>query len=144
MTGHDNGLITIALIEADDAERERRRAAMRRALPLAARSFPSRGRPLLLGRAGSRRRPARGMPGDLWRRQPGLQCGAAACTTRTGRTGRLAGTLRQRSMPATHPWEDWAETWAHYLHIVDTLEMASAFGITVKPRLTRDENSRAQ
>jgi hypothetical protein len=20
-----------------------------------------------------------------------------------------------------HPWEDWAETWAHYLHMVDTL-----------------------
>jgi hypothetical protein len=32
-----------------------------------------------------------------------------------------------------------AETWAHYLHIIDTLEMASAFGITVRPRLTRDE-----
>ena len=28
MTGHDNGLITIALAEADDAERERRRTAM--------------------------------------------------------------------------------------------------------------------
>jgi hypothetical protein len=23
-----------------------------------------------------------------------------------------------------HPWEDWAETWAHYLHMVDTLETA--------------------
>ena len=20
------------------------------------------------------------------------------------------------------PWEDWAETWAHYLHMTDTLE----------------------
>ena len=34
-----------------------------------------------------------------------------------------------------HPWEDFAETWAHYLHIVDTLEMASAFGLEVKPSL---------
>ena len=25
-----------------------------------------------------------------------------------------------------HPWEDWAETWAHYLHMVDTLETARA------------------
>jgi len=33
----------------------------------------------------------------------------------------------------THPWEDFAETWAHYLHIVDTLEMASEFGIEVNP-----------
>jgi hypothetical protein len=22
----------------------------------------------------------------------------------------------------SHPWEDWAETWAHYLHIMDMLE----------------------
>lgn len=27
---------------------------------------------------------------------------------------------------ASHPWEDFAETWAHYLHITDTLEMAGA------------------
>ena len=26
-----------------------------------------------------------------------------------------------------HPWEDFAETWAHYLHIVDTLETARGF-----------------
>jgi hypothetical protein len=35
----------------------------------------------------------------------------------------------------THAWEDWAETWAHYLHIVDTLEMAQAFGLQVRPTL---------
>jgi hypothetical protein len=35
-----------------------------------------------------------------------------------------------------HPWEDWAETWAHYFHMVDTLEMAGAFGIRVAPEVT--------
>ena len=30
-----------------------------------------------------------------------------------------------------HPWEDWAETWAHYLHMIDTLETAQAFGFEV-------------
>jgi hypothetical protein len=30
-----------------------------------------------------------------------------------------------------HPWEDWAETWAHYLHMVDTLETAKSHGLTV-------------
>ena len=30
-----------------------------------------------------------------------------------------------------HPWEDWAETWAHYLHIVDTLETAAAYAFSV-------------
>jgi hypothetical protein len=38
----------------------------------------------------------------------------------------------------THPWEDFAETWAHYLHIVDTLEMAGAFTLRVSPRLDTD------
>ena len=30
---------------------------------------------------------------------------------------------------SSHPWEDWAETWAHYLHIVDSLETAMAHGL---------------
>ena len=29
-----------------------------------------------------------------------------------------------------HPFEDWAETWAHYMHIIDTLETAKNFSIT--------------
>jgi hypothetical protein len=33
-----------------------------------------------------------------------------------------------------HPWEDWAETWAHYLHIVDTLSTTRAYGLALKPR----------
>jgi len=32
-----------------------------------------------------------------------------------------------------HPWEDWAETWAHYLHIVDTLGTARTYGMALKP-----------
>jgi len=31
-----------------------------------------------------------------------------------------------------HPWEDWAETWAHYLHIFDTLETAKTYGLRVQ------------
>jgi hypothetical protein len=30
---------------------------------------------------------------------------------------------------SAHPHEDWAETWAHYLHLVDTIETSRAFGI---------------
>jgi hypothetical protein len=41
---------------------------------------------------------------------------------------------------STHPWEDWAETWAHYFHMVDTLETASAFGMRVRP--ARDQGRR--
>ncbi len=36
---------------------------------------------------------------------------------------------------SVHPWEDWAETWAHYLHIVDTVETAYNFGIGIEPVL---------
>ena len=38
---------------------------------------------------------------------------------------------------ATHPWEDFAETWAHYLHIVDTLEMVAASGMSVRPKIDK-------
>ncbi|MDO8211139.1 putative zinc-binding metallopeptidase [Conexibacter sp. CPCC 206217] len=30
-----------------------------------------------------------------------------------------------------HPWEDWAETFAHYLHINDALRTAAAWGVRV-------------
>jgi hypothetical protein len=31
-----------------------------------------------------------------------------------------------------HPWEDWAETFAHYLHIRDTEQTAAAYGLVVE------------
>jgi hypothetical protein len=34
-----------------------------------------------------------------------------------------------------HPWEDFAESWAHYFHMIDTLETANAFGLRVRPKL---------
>ena len=34
-----------------------------------------------------------------------------------------------------HPWEDFAETFAHVLHISDALETAHAFGLTVDPQV---------
>lgn len=30
---------------------------------------------------------------------------------------------------SVHPWEDWAECWAHYLHVVDSLDTALGFGL---------------
>src|SRR3984893_18530979 len=38
----------------------------------------------------------------------------------------------------SHPWEDVAEPWAHYLHIVDTLETASAFGLRIAPSVDKE------
>jgi hypothetical protein len=39
---------------------------------------------------------------------------------------------------SSHPWEDWAETWAHYLHLMDTLETAFSFGIRIQPDMIQD------
>jgi len=38
------------------------------------------------------------------------------------------------SYASAHPWEDWAETGAHYFHILDLTETASSFGMTLKPQ----------
>jgi hypothetical protein len=43
---------------------------------------------------------------------------------------------------AMHPWEDWAETWAHYLHIVDTLETAWQFSLGTHPQAGDDTQAR--
>lgn len=31
---------------------------------------------------------------------------------------------------SVHPWEDWAETWAHYMHMIDGTETARSFGLS--------------
>ena len=45
---------------------------------------------------------------------------------------------------SAHPWEDWAETWAHYLHMVDTLETAYQFGLSLQPRVTENAETSAE
>jgi hypothetical protein len=48
-------------------------------------------------------------------------------------TGPLPGWEQQyiSAYAASHPWEDWAETWAHYLQIIDGLETCESLGIHV-------------
>lgn len=36
---------------------------------------------------------------------------------------------------SSHPWEDWAETWANYLHIMAMAETSFSFGLKVDPNL---------
>lgn len=40
-----------------------------------------------------------------------------------------------------HPWEDWAETWAHYLHIADTLGTARSYGVALRPEPSGSSHS---
>jgi hypothetical protein len=131
MTGHDDGLITIALAEADDAERERRRASM---------GEPYR---TILGHF---RHEVGHFYWDVLVRD-GTRL--AECRAVFGNDEEDYGEALQRhydkgvpsnwqenyisSYATTHAWEDFAETWAHYLHIIDTLEMARSLGMTVRP-----------
>lgn len=39
-----------------------------------------------------------------------------------------------------HPWEDWAESWAHYMHLIDALETAYTFGLHVNPNQNNTEH----
>jgi hypothetical protein len=43
-------------------------------------------------------------------------------------------TVHMTAYAASHPLEDWAETFAHYLHIVDGLDTAIANGLTPADR----------
>ena len=36
-----------------------------------------------------------------------------------------------------HPWEDWAESWAHYLHMLDTLDTAASYNLSMKSPSTK-------
>ena len=133
MTGHDEGAITIALAEADDAERERRRAAMGEPYRTLLGHFRHEVGHFywdILVRDGDQLEACRAVFGDD-RQDYG------AALKRHYAEGPPAD-WRERFVSAyatTHPWEDFAETWAHYLHIVDSLEMARAFGMRVEPRL---------
>ncbi|WBV44246.1 putative zinc-binding metallopeptidase [Pseudoroseomonas cervicalis] len=142
MTGHDNGLITLALVEADDAERTRRRTAM---------GEPYR---TLLGHF--RHESGHYFWDRLVRDAGRLQ----QCRAVFGDDSQDYGAALQRhyeqgppedwqenfvsTYATAHPWEDFAETWAHYLHIVDTLEMARAFGIGIDPAVDRRDELTAE
>jgi hypothetical protein len=132
MTGHDNGAITVALAEADDVEREKRRNAMGEPYRTLLGHFRHEvGHHYwdLLVRDGGRVEDFRALFGDE-RSDYGeaLKRHYAEAPPPDWQTKFVS------TYASSHPWEDFAETWAHYLHIVDTLEMAAAFGLTVRAR----------
>lgn len=48
------------------------------------------------------------------------------------------------SYASCHPWEDFAETWAHYLHMLDTLETAHDYGFSIHGQSKRSPVKLAQ
>jgi hypothetical protein len=127
MTGHEHGVITLNAEEAEDAVRERIRAEMRE---------PYR---TLLGHF---RHEIGHYYWDLlvlptpWIEDFRALFGddradyAAALQTHyeQGPPPDWADRFVS-SYASTHPWEDWAETWAHYLHMADTADTAMSFGV---------------
>ena len=130
MTGHENGIITLNIAEADDAAREKIRHAM---------NEPYR---TLLGhfrheighyywdrlvRDTKFLEPFRALFGDD-------RADYAAALQQYYKSGAPANWQEHHisAYATSHPWEDWAETWAHFLHIQDTLEVANDFGLAGK------------
>jgi hypothetical protein len=133
LTGHSNGLITINIAEADDIEREMARKAMRE---------PYR---TVLGHF--RHEIAHYYWDLLIMHSDKLEGFRQLFGDESQNYGEALARHYQQGPPpqwysqfissyaSSHPWEDWAETWAHYLHIIDTLETAYAFGLSVRPTL---------
>ncbi|MFJ5382522.1 putative zinc-binding metallopeptidase [Cupriavidus sp. CER94] len=136
MTGHDNGRITINIAEADDAYRERTRTEMGESYRTLLGHFRHEVGHFYFNRlvAGTRRiEPFRKLFGDE-------RADYAAALQRHYDHG--APPDWQASFVSAyatmHPWEDWAETWAHYLHMVDTLDTAQSCGLVLKPESPRE------
>jgi hypothetical protein len=133
LTGHDDGLITLAVEEADDVERERRRSAMHEPYRTLLGHFRHEVGHYFwdrLVRDGGRLDSMRQIFGDD-RADYG-----ESLQTYYARGAPPNWPERFISAYATsHPWEDFAETWAHYLHIIDTLEMARAFNMNIHPEV---------
>ena len=135
MTGHDDGVITIALSEADDAEREQRRKLMGEPYRTLLGHFRHEVGHFFwdrLVRDGGRLAECRAVFGDD-------EEDYEEALKRHYETGApLDWQENYVSTYATaHAWEDFAETWAHYLHIVDTLEMAQAYDLQLSPAVDK-------
>lgn len=131
LTGHANGVITINAAEADDVERESRRQQLHEPYRTVLGHFRHE-----IGHYywdcliahGERLDGYRALFGDE-------QQDYAAALQRHYENGPPADWPQNfvSAYASSHPWEDWAETWAHYMHLTDTLDTAAACGLILKP-----------
>jgi hypothetical protein len=131
LTGHDNGVITINVAEADDLVRERERLQQNEPYRTLVGHFRHEIGHYYWDRLiqdGGRQADFRDVFGDE-------RADYAAALMRHYEQG-APPDWDQRFVSAyasAHPWEDWAETWAHYLHMTDALETASSAGLSLRP-----------
>ena len=132
LTGHANGVITLNLTEADDAEREKRRVELYEPQRTLVGHFRHESGhyywSALIADSPWQER-FRSLFGDE-------RADYAAALAAYYANGPVASWSDEciTAYGSAHPWEDWAETWANYLHMVDSLETAAGFGISVRPR----------
>jgi hypothetical protein len=131
MTGHDDGLITLNVAEADDVKREHTRRAMNEPYRTLVGHFRHEiGHYYwyrLVDNPGSEWLPAfRDLFGDE-------NLDYAECLKKSYEEGpRPDWPVHFVSAYASvHPWEDWAECWAHYMHMRDTVDTATSYGLSL-------------
>jgi hypothetical protein len=128
-TGHQDGVITLDVSESDDAHRERVRQQLdepyRTVLGHFRHEIGHYYWPILVELTGHVDR-YRALFGDE-------RADYQAALDRHYSAGPPAdwSTSYVSAYATVHPWEDWAETFAHVLHILDTLQTADAFGVRV-------------
>jgi hypothetical protein len=130
-TGHADGLITLDLDETDPAHRERMRVNLdepyRTVLGHMRHEIGHYYQPILVTPDSADEVRCREIFGD--EREDYQQA-----MDRYYANGAPAG-WEQRYVSAyatMHPWEDWAESFAHYLHVHDALQTAAAHGVRVE------------
>ena len=138
LSGHADGLITLNIAEADDGEREARRAAMGEPYRTLIGHFRHEiGHYYwdLLVRDGARLDAFRALFGDE-------RADYAQALRQHYAQGAPASWPMHfiSAYASSHPWEDFAETWAHYLHIVDALETARSYGVNVRAQFMPDQS----
>lgn len=129
LTGHDSGMITLNIAEADDAQRERIRSSMREPYRTLLGHFRHESGHyyfMRLIRSGQQLHAFRACFGD----ERENYVDSLERHYRDGPTPQWEESYVS-AYATSHPWEDWAETWAHYLHMAATLETAHACGIVL-------------
>lgn len=128
LTGHDNGLITLNVAEADASEREKMRSAMgenyRTLLGHFRHELGHYYWDRLVRDDPERLASFRSLFGD---ETADYEAALAEHYSKGAAPDWQDSHIS--AYAASHPWEDWAESFAHYLHITDTLEMVSALGL---------------
>jgi hypothetical protein len=134
ITGHDDGLITLNIAEADDVAREAQRTAMGEPYRTLLGHFRHE-----IGHFYWQWLIADGPWLDGFRALFGDERIDYAAAMQAHYQSASAANWHQQHISAyaaMHPWEDWAETWAHYLHIMDAMKTAHHWGVSIRIRNT--------